>query len=368
MTSPVVPAHGGACIDGIVPALLDHVDGRAMPRWVPDAVASARQVVLLVLDGLGWEQLQERITLAPTLASMAGGPITSVAPTTTATALTSIVAGCPPAEHGVVGYRVHVGDGAVMNVLRWETEAGDARDAVPPELFQHKPAFAGRSVPAVIRAEFLSTGFTRAFLRGARLKGWRVPSTLVVEVAQLLRDGEPFVYAYYDGIDRVAHQYGMGEYYDAELRTTDRLVADLADALPPGAALLVTADHGQVDVGQAVVTLDADLAASTVLLSGEGRFRWLHARPGAAADLAAGARELYGHRAWVHTRDELEAAGWFGGPLSAAAVARLGDVALVPFEAIAFLDPGDTGEVTLVSRHGSLTSAEMLVPLVALAR
>jgi hypothetical protein len=366
--NPVVPEHGGACIDGIVPGVFEHLDGRPAPGWMPE-LGDARQLVLLVLDGLGWEQLQARRHLAPSLAGMTGGPITSVAPTTTATALTSIVTGAPPAEHGVAGYRVHVGDGAVMNVLRWETEAGDARDAVPPEQFQLMPAFRGRPVPAVIRAEFLSSGFTRAFLRGARLKGWRVPSTMVVDVAELLRDGEPFVYAYYDGIDRVAHQYGMsGHHYDAELRATDQLVADLADAMPAGSTLLVTADHGQVDVGQAVVSLDVDLAAMTMLLSGEGRFRWLHARPGTTAEVAAAARELYGHRAWVHTRDELEAAGWFGGPLSPAAAARLGDVALVPFEAIAFLDPGDTGEVTLVSRHGSLTAAEALVPLVALAR
>jgi hypothetical protein len=365
---PIVPAHGAGCLDGVVPAVLGRRPGVATPPWLPAPVGEARQVVVLVLDGLGWEQLQERLHLAPTIAAMTGGPITSVAPTTTATALTSIVTGSAPAQHGVVGYRVHVGDGAVMNVLRWETEAGDARDAVPPEAFQPKPAFLGQPVPAVIRAEFLSSGFTRAFLRGARLKGWRVPSSLIVEVAQLIRAGEPVVYAYYDGIDRVAHQYGMGEHYDAELRATDRLVADVAEALPPGATLLVTADHGQVDVGQAVVTLDLGLAAMTVLLSGEGRFRWLHARPGATAELLQGARELYGRRAWVHTRDEVEAAGWYGGPLSPAAAARLGDVALVPFEPIAFLDPGDVGEVTLVSRHGSLTPAEALVPLVALAR
>lgn len=365
---PVVPDHGGACIDGIVPALLGRRPGEPIPAWVPASVADARQVVLLVLDGLGWEQLQERAHLAPTLAAMTGGPITSVAPTTTATALTSITTGKPPAVHGVVGYRVHVGDGAVMNVLRWETDAGDARDAVPPELFQHETAFGGHGVTAVIRAEFLSTGFTAACLRDARLRGWRVPSTLVVQVSELLRAGEPFVYAYYDGVDRVAHQFGMGEYYDAELRAVDRLVADLGEQLPPGAVLLVTADHGQVDVGQAVVTLDLELAAETVLLSGEGRFRWLHARPGAAAAVATQARALYGHRAWVHTRDELEAAGWFGGKLSPAAAARLGDVALIPFEPIAFLDPGDTGEITLVSRHGSLTPAEALVPLVALSR
>lgn len=364
MDQPVIPDYGGACIDAIVPAVLE----RTGPAWMPAAVADARQVVLLVLDGLGWQQLQDRASQAPTLSGASGRPITSVAPTTTATALTSITTGTAPAVHGVSGYRVHVGDGAVMNVLRWETDAGDARDAVPPELFQHEPAFLGRGCTAVIRAEFRHTGFTAAHQRGAHLRGWRVPSTLVVEVAEALRDGESFVYAYYDGVDRVAHQFGMGEHYDAELRAADRLVADLAEALPPGAVLLVTADHGQVDVGQAVVTLDQGLADLTVLLSGEGRFRWLHARPGALEEVAAGARSLYGDRAWVHTKAELEAAGWFGGPLSEAAAGRMGDVAIVPFEPIAFLDPGDTGEITLVSRHGSLTPAEALVPLVALTR
>src|SRR4051812_29032467 len=115
-----VPDYGGGCVDGVVPALL-HRDDRQPPSWLPAVASGARQVVLLVLDGLGWEQLQARRSIAPTLAGMAGGPITSVAPTTTATALASISTGRPPAEHGVVGYRVHVGEGEVMNVLRWST-------------------------------------------------------------------------------------------------------------------------------------------------------------------------------------------------------------------------------------------------------
>ncbi len=74
-------------------------------------------------------------------------------------------------------------------------------------------------------------------------------STLAVEVRQLLGSGEPFVYAYYDGIDKVAHEYGLGEHYDAELVSVDFLVSYLVSVLPPGAALVVTADHGQVEVG-----------------------------------------------------------------------------------------------------------------------
>lgn len=358
---PVVPDYGGACVASIVPSLLaPESEARA---WMPAAVREATQVVLLVLDGLGWEQLQARSHLAPVLSGMDGGPITSVAPTTTATALTSISTGLTPAEHGVVGYRLRVGDRDVLNVLRWQTAAGDARHNVDPSTFQPWPAFGGTSPPVVTRAEFAATGFTIAHLAGARLNGWRLPSALVVEVRRLLQAGEPFVYAYYDGIDKVAHDRGFGEYYDAELAFTDQLAAAVVASLPPGAALVVTSDHGQVQVGTSGITIDASLMADVDLLSGEGRFRWLHARPGTARRLAEAAHRMYDDVAWVRTRQEIVDEGWLGGRPGSEVERRLGDVALVPFASVAFVDPADMGESRLVCRHGSLTSAEALVPL-----
>jgi len=364
---PVVPDYGHACLDSVVPAILGRAGGA--PAWLPAPVASASQVVLLVLDGLGWEQLQERSALAPTLTALAGGPITTVAPSTTATALTSITTGAPPAVHGVIGYRVRVLGTDVLNVLRWRTvlRGEDARESVPPETFQPIEPFAGTKPPVVTKAEFGETGFTRAHLSGVRLYGWRVPSTLVTSVRARLVEGEPFVYAYYDGVDKVAHEFGLGDYYDAELVAVDRLAADLLAVLPPGAALAVTSDHGQVDVGDRVVPLRREVAELCSMLSGEGRFRWLHARPGCRDRLLAAAVTSHGHQAWVRTREEAVAEGWFGGPLRPEVESRLGDVALVAHEPIAFLDTADTGEIRLRSRHGSMTPAEMLVPLVGSA-
>jgi hypothetical protein len=163
----------------------------------------------------------------------------------------------------------------------------------------------------------------------------------------------------------VSHACGLGEHYEAELRSADRLVADVLDALVPGAALVVTADHGQVEVGPSIEVLGAEIMDDVVLLSGEGRFRWLHTRPGATVDVAAAATDAFGHLAWVRTTEELVDEGWLGGEPVPAVAERLGDVALVPFTPTAFLDPADTGEQRLVGRHGSLTSAEMLVPLLA---
>jgi len=360
---PVLPEYDGACISNLAPVLLEPPPDR--PTWLPELAWQAPQVVLLALDGLGFEQLTQRRHLAPTITGMSGGAITTVAPSTTATALSSLSLGAPPGEHGVVGYRINV-KGDVLNILRWQTPAGDARANIPPDRIQSRPAFRGHRVPVVTRAEFAGTGFTSAHLNDVRLHGYRVTSTLVTEVRNLLNAGEPFVYAYYDGIDKVAHEYGIEDHYDAELVATDRLVADIASVLPRGAVLVITSDHGQVHVGDAIVPIDDEVMAATELLSGEGRFRWLHARPGATEDLADAARGAHGDRAWVRTRDEVFAEEWFGPKVSDAAAARMGDVVMAAIDPVAFEDPHDTGPYRLVSRHGSLTAAEMRVPLLAL--
>jgi hypothetical protein len=365
--APLLPDWDGPCLHRVVPALLgqlNHPDDTALPPWVPAPVAEASQIVLLVLDGLGAEQLGERSGLAPVLSGGTGGSITTVAPSTTATALTTLVTGRVPAEHGVVGYRVAL-EGEVMNILQWSLRGVDARTRVPASLFQPFPSFPGAAgpVPVVTRHDYGPTGFTAAHLGAVELHRWHTPAGLVTAVRELLTGGSPFVYAYYEGIDKVAHAQGLGQYYDDELRAVDRLVGDVLEVLPPGAALVVTADHGQVQVGESVVVLGPEIMEGVSLISGEGRFRWLHVRAGAGADVAATARALHGEVAWVRTKEEIIDQGWLGGVPSAQVAARLGDVVLAPFAPTAFLDPADTGELRLEARHGSLTPAEMLVPL-----
>ena len=360
---PTLPNYSAANVRGVIPALLAP-RGAKLPAWMPAPVTVATQVVLLVIDGLGWEQLASRRDLAPNLAAMSGGPITTVAPSTTATALTSITTGLTPGEHGIVGYRMEVA-GEVLNVLRWSTGHGDARRQIDPTTTQPFAPFLGESVAVVSKAELEQSAFSEAHLRGAEPAGWRTPSSIAVVVGNLLRRGDRLVYAYYDGIDKIAHERGFGPFYDAELQFVDALVGAVQAALPAGAVLLVTADHGQVEVGERLVTPHTDVLRLCRHQSGEGRFRWLHARPGAHAELLAAATHHHGVQAWVHSREDLIGAGWFGPTVSPPIAGRYGDVALVPHEPISFHDPADSGPYPLVCRHGSLTSAEMLVPLLA---
>ncbi|HEY3722030.1 MAG TPA: alkaline phosphatase family protein [Acidimicrobiia bacterium] len=359
VVEPVKAAYGAGSLDQVVPSLLQ---GRAA-TWIPEPVTDASSVVLLALDGLGWAQLEEHRHELPELGAMAGGAITTVTPSTTAAALTSLATGMAPAEHGIVGFRMRVDD-TVLNVLRWQVPYG--RRAPDPFSVQRHTAFLGRPVPVLTKKEFRKTGFTEAHLRGSRFFGWSTTSVLVEHCRRLVGHDERFVYAYYPGVDTVAHEFGLhDEYYASELAFADELVGRLLEALPAHATLVVTADHGQVHVGDSWVPLHP-LRELYRYCAGEGRFRYLYASKGAAAELLEGARDEFGDQAWVFSRDQLLDEGWLGpGPVIASIRRRIGDVILAPKGSTAFVDPDLPNEANLVGAHGSLTAAEMFVPLIA---
>jgi hypothetical protein len=355
----VRPAFDGASIAGLVPALLGVRDD----SFLPVAAREADAVVLLVLDGLGWNALREHAAEMPELAAMEGGPITTVVPATTASALTSIATGLAPAQHGILGYRMVVDD-QVLNVLRW-TVHGGGRPPDPVDVQRHT-AFLGRPVPVVTKSEFRGSGFTQAHLRGGNFVGWHTTAALVEHCAAAVEAGERFVYSYYPGIDSIAHEFGLhARVYRRELAAADAIVGAMLDALPARAALLVTADHGQVHLEPESWIAVPDLGAMTTAMAGDGRFRYLYARKGAARELLAAAREQVGDRAWVWSRREVLDEGLLGTDATGSVPGRMGDVVLAARDDVAFVDPALPHEVKLRSGHGSLTPDEMLVPLVA---
>lgn len=357
---PVVPDYRGACVSGIVPALAAGAD---VP-WIPEPAREARQVVLLVIDGLGWDVLRDSPARVPTLAAMSGGPVTTVLPATTAAGLTSITTARPPSEHGLTGYRILLDD-VVLNALRWTTEP---RGTPPdPRLVQRHAPFAGRSVPVVTKGEFARTGFTQAHLRDQPFRGWRTVSTLVEQCRQAVAEGVPLVYAYYPGVDEVAHEFGLHNgFYERELAAADALVAELLSVLPEEAALLVSADHGNVHLEPDAWIETAPLRSLVAHQAGDARFRHLYARKGAQRELAEEAQARWSSVAWVRTRRAVMEEGWLGPepPLGRLA-GRIGDVVLAPFAPVGFIDPALPGERGLRSAHGAPTSTEVHVPLVA---
>ena len=355
----MLPAFDGASVAGLVPALFGKVDN----TWIPEPARDAPAVVLLVLDGLGWSAVQDHASVLPRLGQMEGNAITTVAPSTTATALTSIATGLAPAQHGIVGYRMLI-DETVLNVLRW-TAPGRGRPPDPFDVQRHAP-FLDREVPVVTRTEFRDTGFTQAHLRGGRLAGWHTVSGLIEQCVRAIEAGERFVYAYYPGVDTIAHEFGLHDrVFTRELAFVDRFVGELIDALPANAALLVTSDHGQVHLEAESWIEIPELLPLAKAVAGDGRFRYLYADGNDRKELLGRAREVCSDRAWVWSRAEVLEMGVYGAGATGTIPGRIGSVVLAAREAVAFVDPALPNERTLLSGHGSLTPDEMYVPLLA---
>jgi hypothetical protein len=136
--------------------------------------------------------------------------------------------------------------------------------------------------------------------------------------------------------------------------------------LPDDAALLVTADHGMLDVPAATrfdLDDEPDLTDGVRLLAGEPRARYVHTEPGAEDDVLQRWREVLGHRAWVGSRDDAVATGVFG-PVDDAVAARIGDVVALARGSWALTTPRlEPGPSRLAAYHGSLTATELAIPL-----
>jgi hypothetical protein len=359
------PDYGVRSLAEVLPALLD--GGLS--------VEPARAAALLLIDGLGWELLRDYAADAPFLAALPdAGPLTVGFPSSTATSLASIGTGLPPGGHGLLATSLRVSDEVVMDALHW-TEHGvgvDLRESFPPESFQpdstvfERAEAAGVGVTVATQPKFQSSGLTRAVLRGGEFVGVRAFGDLAAQVlTALARPGRQLVYGYHADLDGMGHMYGPGSLpWRLQLAQVDRLVETIATRLPADAVLAVTGDHGMVTMDR---TFDADtdprLRDGVRALSGEPRARHAHAEPGAAADVLVAWQETLGDAAWTVSRAQAVDEGWFG-PLSPRYADRIGDVVAAARDSAGVTRSKVEPLISLmVGQHGSLTSAEQLVPL-----
>lgn len=367
-TPPTLPNYGEGSLADLACSLLASlgVSGEANPLGLP----RAERVCLLVVDGLGWELLRDHPAAAPFLSELAvvGRPLTCGFPATTVTSLSSVGTGRPPGGHGLLGYQVAVpGQHRLLNGLRWDASV-DPLAWQPHSTVYERAAAAGIGAYRVAAAWLEKTGLSMASMRGADYRPADSLGALVAQASDALRSADRALVTVYHGqLDGTGHAFGcLSDAWRFHLGHVDKLAEQLASALPPGAALYVTADHGMVDVG-ADERIDAEatpgMADGVALLGGEPRARHVYAVPGAAADVLAAWREILGDRAWVVSRDEAIAANWFG-PVGPGLADRIGDVVAAPAGSWAIVaGTSEPLESSLIGMHGSLTPADQLVPL-----
>lgn len=380
---PPLPAYGSRSLVEITPSLLAALGGPGFTN--PMDLGPARAACLLVVDGLGWDLLRDRRADAPFLAEALdrSRAASTAFPSTTVTSLSCIGTGLTPGRHGMVGYTVALpGRDRAVNLLRWAEygpgSSADLREELPPERFQpHITAFeraarSGVDVVLVGPTGLGGTGLTRAVLRGGRYRDVYSMGDLGAAILDALRPaaGSPrLVYAYHADLDMTGHVRGVAsDAWSLHLRHVDRMCESVVERLQADTALVVTGDHGMVDVDPATkvdVADHPDLLRGVRVLAGEPRARYVHTLPGRQSEVLARWRGRLGRGFWVRSREQAVAEGWFGPAVEDEAMSRIGDVIVAARGPGGVFDRQVEGWMaSLIGYHGSLTDAERLVPLV----
>ncbi|NTV39073.1 MAG: alkaline phosphatase family protein [Demequinaceae bacterium] len=375
----VLPDYGGKELGAVLPAALaavgaaDVVPGRdAELDRVSLGLPTAAHVVVVILDGLGHHQLESRRGHAPFLRSIESNVVTAGYPTTTAASLALFGTGQPAGQTGMTGYSArNPRTGELANLISWE-------GAYLPEEWQTLPSLleeadrAGVIVTTLGKRRFAGSGLTHAVLRGGLFVGAeRLADRIDVALAATKKPGVS--YCYWGEIDAAGHRFGwQSEEWVAALEDADREFKRLARSLGPDTLMVVTADHGMVDVTGAPrwdVAKDERLSRDVELIAGEPRALHVHLTEGADAAAAAQRwQEVLGEQGVALTQAEAEDSRIFG-RISDDVRTRIGDVVVAMAGRSTVVDSRTQSpqSMALIGVHGSLTPEELMVPLLIAA-
>lgn len=333
---------------------------------------SSASTVIVLVDGLGYRQLAQTWDAAPFLASLQsarsdGTPhIDAAFPTTTATGLTSLGTASSSGQHGLVGMAFELpGFAEPLRPLGWRDspphEAVRLRDPMLAQLDR-----SGVDTAVVNDAQYQGSGLSDLALTAGRWLPAQEPDDLIQACREATRRAPSVVYTYWSGLDRVGHVEGwQSAAWQKELRAVDQFARTLAEAMPSGCELLITADHGMVDCAETnAVELDDWIHHVSGVRSvlGEPRMRHIYTR-GDPHEVAAVLRHRLDGAAIVLTRAEAIHAGLFGAVV-AEAEERIGDVLLLATDTNKLTSRhSDSFVSALVGQHGSATPDELEVPL-----
>jgi hypothetical protein len=364
LIASIVAARGGAPLH---PALAN------LPA---SELSDARNIVLLIVDGLGDNYLVRR-GAGSELARRRRGSLTSVFPSTTASAITTSYTGRTPLEHGLTGWFTYFGEAGCVSAALPFRSRGDylplARRGVTPEqIYISNGVFEQLPVQSVVVTckDIIDSEYNIRHCRGAQRVAYETLDELVaaIEAAVKSTDARKFVYAYWPVYDMVSHRHGSesAEAFE-QFSKIDAAFGELVARLAGTESLVIaTADHGFIDVApEESLELPPGLASQLRFpLCGERRVAYCHVHdPYPFIRLAT---EWLGERAEVLPSKALVDQGWFGpGAPHPRFAERIGDVALVMRGRYAVKDwtPGESRHLH-IGNHGGTSEDEMLIPLI----
>lgn len=346
---------------------LEGVDTLAATARIRAERASKACVVLV--DGLGWHNLMERADVAPFLSEARPAQAECAFPSTTATNLAFVGTGAQGGKTGMLGYTVRGPDGRLLNLVSWKSTISPESWQQEPTVFERLTAAGGVGV-SIGPWRFAESGLTQAALRGAEYCPAQSLSERVDTALSQLRDPEvDLVYLYWGEVDSAGHEHGwQSKRWSEELSQVDHQLRRLDRLLPAGTLLVITADHGMVDIPlthRTDIAQHHELLQDVDLVGGEPRAVHVYTRPGRASDVASRWSHLLGDRARVLSREQLIDTGLLG-PVQPRNHSAIGDVVVISRGAHAVMDSRQQRKnaTPMIGMHGALSSQESTVPLI----
>ena len=345
-----------------------------------ERLKSKQHIILWVIDGLGYKYLQNQTHSF--LWQNCQTSITSVFPSTTATAISTFMTAQSPAEHGITGWFMYLARvGMVSAVLPYVSRAGKLalnegglhiEDVLALESWYGK---LDRTSYTLSPAFILDSPFNMMATKGASREGFKslqnFEETLLNQVKQ--SDHKSYHYAYWSELDAIGHQRGIGsDEFNQHFSLLDQSARRISEGLAGSdTTLLICADHGQINTDASrVINISTDhveLAEMLLLpLCGEPRAAYCYVRPGCHDDFVRYINENLADKVECYTAHEMIADGWYGDVQKQNSfLTRIGDFVLIPKSDYVIKDrlPGEHSFYQ-IGTHGGASEAEMLIPLI----
>lgn len=401
----VYPQYQSNCISNIPNTILGLFGAKGAPAspLTPRLNLDAkhyRKIVLLVVDGLGFNQYLNHYQTNPFLKRLpeAGEvfPLTSVYPSQTTNALTTLNTGLTPQQHGLFEYFIYLKETGIINALRFE-RIGTKKSRLTDQGYDPRIMYNGGNIQQKLEAEGIKTyihmhesnasaACTKLVFEGSTIIPSYKTSDAIVKLRKSLEQnsGSAYFFVHLETLDTISHEYGPeSEEYDAELRAiTFLLQKELVEKITLQAAketlLLVTADHGEVQVDPQQTTylrLDSPSIRNAeigkhrkkIMPTGSPRDIFLHVKPQKLEETKEALQQSVGHKAHIVEMQEALKSGLFGyGETSNDFLERTGNLLVLPFAGETIWFEHRSGrKIRLLGQHGGLSPDEMLVPFAA---
>ncbi len=382
------PSYHGYSIVNISNAVLEHFGcdpiHKSYPfeELLPGLFQGINKILIFLIDAFGYHSLENALSKENILSNAKILKATSVFPTTTSSAISSLLTGCTPIEHGMLGYILYLKEiGGLVNMIELSSPTlGKLPSSVPPrsilltETIFEKLTRIGVRCFVLTSKTIRGSGFSNLTHSGASVRSYQSFGDLIQEFSEIVElEGNVFGFVYWGLLDSIGHKKGVNSRaFETELYWLLKMCnQEIASKLKSDTLLIIMGDHGQIATPwqNEVWWSWKDPISKHFMMAPGGEMRMMHIYTKDVDEVVQYIQEEHKDKATLYTKEQAINLGLFGdGEIREESLDRIGDVVLIAKKDYSFYFKFTGREESLKSKHGALSLEELLVPLVIFRR